>query len=194
MALWFLKCIRTPLWRVFRSARARSATEEVPTFGATTRDLEALRDWLWQAGATNVGMESGHLLAPFYAFLEGHFDLIVGNAQHIRNMPGPKTDAKESEWIADLVRHGLIANSFVALAGSARFAALSPQAGGKPAAERNPLLKLLYDRQYHADERRQRRLRRARPRDDPGADRGRDLGRGGWPISPKDSFTANAQI
>ena len=45
--------------------------------------------------------------------LEGHFDLIVGNARHIRNVPGRKTDVKDAEWIANLVRHGLIAKSFV---------------------------------------------------------------------------------
>src|SRR5438045_4898716 len=50
---------------------------------------------------------------PIYAVLEGHFVLIVGNARHIRNVPGRKTDVKDAEWIADLVRHGLIANSFV---------------------------------------------------------------------------------
>jgi hypothetical protein len=53
------------------------------------------------------------LLASGLAVLEGHFDLIVGNARHIRNVPGRKTDVKDAEWIADLVRHGLIAKSFV---------------------------------------------------------------------------------
>src|SRR5437764_14846337 len=50
---------------------------------------------------------------PVYAVLEGSFELIVGNARHIRNVPGRKTDVKDAEWIADLVRHGLIAKSFV---------------------------------------------------------------------------------
>jgi transposase len=59
-------------------------------------------------------MEStGVYWRPVYAVLEGHFELIVGNAKHIRNVPGRKTDVKDSEWIADLVRHGLIAKSFV---------------------------------------------------------------------------------
>ena len=48
-----------------------------------------------------------------YAVLEGRFDLVVGNARHIHNVPGRKTDVKDAEWIADLVRHGLIAKSFV---------------------------------------------------------------------------------
>jgi len=50
---------------------------------------------------------------PVYAALEGHFDLIVGNARHIKNVPGRKTDVKDWEWISDLARHGLIARSFV---------------------------------------------------------------------------------
>jgi transposase len=50
---------------------------------------------------------------PVYAVLEGHFGLIVGNAHHIKNVPGRKTDVKDAEWIAQLVRHGLIAKNFV---------------------------------------------------------------------------------
>src|ERR687883_277200 len=92
-------------------ARAR---KEVRTFRTVRRELEALRDWLTAAGVTHVGMEStGVYWRPVYAVLEGHVDLIVGNARHIRNVPGRKTDVKDAEWIADLVRHGLIAKSFV---------------------------------------------------------------------------------
>ncbi len=79
-------------------------SKEVRTFGTMTRDLEALCDWLKAAGVTHVGMEStGVYWRPVYAVLEGHFDLIVGNARHIRNVPGRKTDVKDAEWIADLV-------------------------------------------------------------------------------------------
>ncbi len=88
--------------------------KEVRTFGAMTRDLKALRDWLKSEGCTHVGMEStGVYWKPVYAILEGDFDVIVGNARHIKNVPGRKTDVKDSEWIADLVRHGLVARSFV---------------------------------------------------------------------------------
>jgi transposase len=88
--------------------------KEVRTFRTMTRELEALRDWLEAMGVTHVGMEStGVYWRPVYAVLEGHFELIVGNARHIRNVPGRKTDVKDAEWIADLVRHGLIAKSFV---------------------------------------------------------------------------------
>ena len=89
-------------------------TKEVRTFRTMTPDLEALREWLLSLGVTHVGMEStGVYWKPVYAVLEGSFELIVGNARHIRNVPGRKTDVKDAEWIADLVRHGLIAKSFV---------------------------------------------------------------------------------
>ncbi|HZH45159.1 MAG TPA: IS110 family transposase [Roseococcus sp.] len=84
------------------------------SFGTTTRELQALRAWLAEHGVTHVGMEStGVYWKPVYAVLEGHFDLIVGNAHHIKNVPGRKTDVKDAEWIAQLVRHGLITKSFV---------------------------------------------------------------------------------
>ena len=121
--------------------------KEVRTFGAVTRNLEALRDWLCEAGVTHVGMEStGVYWRPVYAVLEEHFELIVGNARHIRNVPGRKTDVKDSEWIADLVRHGLIAKSFVPppplreLRGLLRYRRKVVES---QAAERNRLLKLL---------------------------------------------------
>ena len=84
------------------------------SFGTTTRELEALRAWLAEHGVTHVGMEStGVYWKPVYAVLEGHFELIVGNAHHIKNVPGRKTDVRDAEWIAQLVRHGLVAKSFV---------------------------------------------------------------------------------
>ena len=88
--------------------------KEVRTFATFTQDLMKLRDWLQSEGCTHVGMEStGVYWKPVYAILEDAFEIIVGNAHHIRNVPGRKTDVKDSEWIADLLRHGLIAKSFV---------------------------------------------------------------------------------
>lgn len=86
----------------------------VRTFRTVTRELVALRDWLLAEGCTHVGMEStGVYWMPVYAILEGSFELIVGNAHHIKKVPGRKTDVKDAEWLADLVRHGLMAKSFV---------------------------------------------------------------------------------
>lgn len=88
--------------------------KEVRTFRTVTRELLAMREWLGEHGCTHVAMEStGVYWKPVYAVLEGAFELVVGNAHHIRNVPGRKTDVKDSEWIADLLRHGLIAKSFV---------------------------------------------------------------------------------
>ncbi len=92
----------------------RKPRKEIRSFGTMTRDLEALRGWLEELGVSHVGMEStGVHWKPVHAILEGHFTLIVGNAHHIKAVPGRKTDVKDAEWLADLVRHGLIKASFV---------------------------------------------------------------------------------
>jgi transposase len=119
----------------------------VRTFRTFTADLLALSDWLLSEGVTHVGMEgTGVYWKPVYTVLEGNFHLIVGNAQHIKNVPGRKTDVKDSEWLADLVRHGLIAASFVPpkpireLRDLVRYRRKLVEARS---AERNRLLKLL---------------------------------------------------
>jgi transposase len=95
-------------------AVGRRPTREVRRFGTMRQDLAALRAWLLERGATHVGMEAtGVYWQPIHAALEGAFTLIVGNASHMRNVPGRKTDVRDAEWIADLVRHGLVRASFV---------------------------------------------------------------------------------
>ena len=132
---------------VLIGAAGERPRKEIRTFRTMTRDLEALRDWLQELGVTQVGMEStGVYWRPVYAVLEGLFDLIVGNARHIRNVPGRKTDVKDAEWIADLVRHGLIAKSFVPPAPQRELRELlryRRKLVESQAAERNRLLKLL---------------------------------------------------
>lgn len=92
----------------------RKPHKEVRTFGTMRRDLEELARWLGEQRCTHVAMEStGVYWMPIYAVLEGQFEIVVGNATHIKNVPGRKTDVKDSEWIADLCRHGLIQRSFV---------------------------------------------------------------------------------
>src|SRR5579872_300014 len=87
---------------------------ELRTFGTRTKDLRELRDWLLAAGCTHVAMEStGVYWKPIYNVLEGEFELILANAQHIKRLPGRKTDQSDAEWIADLLQHGLIRGSFV---------------------------------------------------------------------------------
>lgn len=90
--------------------------KRVQTFGTFRKDLLALRAWLVEHGVTHVGMEStGVYWVPVYAVLEEEpsLTLIVGNAQHIQNVPGRKTDVGDAQWLATLVRLGLIRPSFV---------------------------------------------------------------------------------
>ncbi|MEA2529843.1 MAG: transposase [Thermomicrobiales bacterium] len=89
-------------------------TKEVRTFTTMTDDLLALSDWLAAAGCTHVAMEStGVYWKPVYNLLEDGFALLLVNARHVKAVPGRKTDAKDCEWLADLLRHGLLQASFV---------------------------------------------------------------------------------
>jgi transposase len=82
--------------------------KQLRTFRTVTRELLELLDWLKAAECTHVAMEStGVYWRPIYNLLEGHFELLVVNAQHIKAVPGRKTDVRDAEWIADLLRHGL---------------------------------------------------------------------------------------
>jgi transposase len=88
--------------------------KEVRTFSTMTVDILALAAWLTACGVTHVAMEStGEYWKPIYQLLEGSFTLLVVNAQHIKAVPGRKTDVKDAEWIADLLRHGLLQASFI---------------------------------------------------------------------------------
>jgi transposase len=88
--------------------------KEVRTFRTMTGDLLALADWLVSQGVTHVAMEStGVFWKPVWNLLDGRFTLLLVNPQHIKAVPGRKTDVKDSEWIADLLRHGLVRGSFV---------------------------------------------------------------------------------
>jgi len=83
-------------------------------FGTMTRDLLELADWLQSCGVTHVAMEStGVYWKPVWNILEGHFEVLLVNAQPIKAVPGRKTDQNDAEWIADLLQHGLVRGSFV---------------------------------------------------------------------------------
>jgi transposase len=84
------------------------------TFGTMTRELLALSDWLMGYGVTHVAMEStGEYWKSVFNMLEHNFEVLLVNAQHIKAVPGRKTDIKDAEWIAELLRHGLLKASFV---------------------------------------------------------------------------------
>jgi transposase len=83
-------------------------------FGTMTADLLELRQWLAELKVTHVAMEStGVYWQPVFNLLEGHFKVWVVNAQHIKKVPGRKTDMKDAEWIAQLLQCGLLRPSFV---------------------------------------------------------------------------------
>jgi transposase len=86
----------------------------VRTFGTMTDELLALGDWLAEYGVSHVAMEAtGSYWKPVWNLFEDRFYLLLANAQHIKAVPGRKTDVKDAEWIADLLRHGLLKPSFV---------------------------------------------------------------------------------
>src|SRR5262245_50664308 len=89
--------------------------QEVRTFGTTTRELLRLVDWLTAARCTHVAMEStGVYWRPVYNnLLESSFELFLVNAQHVKMVPGRKTDVRDSEWLAQLLELGLLRRSFV---------------------------------------------------------------------------------
>jgi transposase len=100
-------CLITP-------GQGTTPQKEIRTFGTMTDDLLALGDWLAAAECTHVAMEStGVYWKPIYNLLEGSFELLLVNARHIKAVPGRKTDVRDCEWIADLLRHGLLRASFV---------------------------------------------------------------------------------
>ena len=89
-------------------------TSHVRTFSTMTADLLTLVDWLASLQITHVALEStGEFWKPVYNLLEPSFSVLVVNAQHIKNVPGRKTDVKDAEWLADLLAHGLLRPSFV---------------------------------------------------------------------------------
>lgn len=89
--------------------------QELRTYGTTTPELLGLLDWLVEAGCTHVAMEStGVYWKPVFNLLEGHFaQVLVVNAQHVKALPGRKTDLKDAEWLAQLLQHGLLRGSFI---------------------------------------------------------------------------------
>jgi transposase len=97
-----------------RADEAGKVGKQVRTFGTTTSELLSLSDWLVEAGCTHVAMEAtGVYWKPVYNILEGQMELLVVNAQHIKAVPGRKTDVKDAEWIAQLLQHGLLRASFI---------------------------------------------------------------------------------
>ena len=114
-------------------------TKDVRSFGTMTDELLQLADWLSAAGCTHVAMEStGVYWKPIWNLLEGQFVLLLLSARHVKAVPGRKTDAKDCEWVADLLRHGLLRGSPRAMTTPSGGGV--PCAGGRTAAEPAPCL------------------------------------------------------
>jgi transposase len=97
-----------------RIAADATPVQHVQTFATTTSGLLALADWLSSYEVPIVAMEAtGVYWKPVWHVLEGHFELVLANASHVKNVPGRKTDVNDAMWLADLLAHGLIRASFV---------------------------------------------------------------------------------
>jgi len=118
---------------VIRPGSDERSVKETRTFDTMTEDLEALSRWLSESGVTHVAMEStGVYWKPVYNLLDGRFEVLVVNPEHVKALSGRKTDVADAEWIADLLRHGLLKGSFIPsafAAGTERPDPLSHEAG-----------------------------------------------------------------
>lgn len=97
-----VRCVSEPVHR------------EVRSFGTTTSELMSLSEWLESHQCTHVVMEAtGVYWKPVWHLLEEGFELVLVNAQHVKAVPGRKTDVGDAQWLAELLAHGLVRSSFV---------------------------------------------------------------------------------
>lgn len=105
---------RTNVVACVRLVHDGAIERQIRKFATTTTGLCALADWLVESGCTHAVMEStGVYWKPVWHLLEGHLELMLANAQHVRQVPGRKTDMNDAMWLADLLAMGLIRGSFV---------------------------------------------------------------------------------
>src|SRR5215212_9957545 len=87
---------------------------ESKTFGTMTQELLTLLDWLQEWAVTHVALEStGDYWKPVFNLLEGNLTVLLVNAQHVKHVPGRKTDVQDAAWLAELLSHGLLKASFI---------------------------------------------------------------------------------
>lgn len=102
------------VWACARVHDEGGGARSIEKFGTSSRELLRLGDWLASRGVTIVAMEStGVFWKPVWNLLEGRFELLLVNAQHVKQVPGRKTDVTDCDWIAQLLEHGLLKASFV---------------------------------------------------------------------------------
>jgi len=134
---------------IVATIRGIGIEETTRSFNAFTASIEELRDWLKEYGITHVAMEStGVYWKPIFNILEEDFDIILVNARHIKNVPGKKTDKKDSKWIAKLLLSGLLKGSFIPPKPIRELRDLTryrKKIVGQVASEKNRLQKILED-------------------------------------------------
>jgi transposase len=92
----------------------RQKQKHIKTFPTFTSDIQELANWLKELNVYHVAVEStGIYWKPIFNVFEGDFDVILVNAQHVKNVPGRKTDVKDSEWLCRLLKCGLLTKSFI---------------------------------------------------------------------------------
>jgi transposase len=112
-------CIRRRWWRVCMFSMQRVVRSTVRRFGTITSDLMELRSGLFEAEVRHEAMEStGVFWQPVFNLLEGYFQLWLVNAQHIKKVPGRRTDVKDAEWNFAAVASGLWARAWCPSVGS----------------------------------------------------------------------------
>jgi transposase len=105
---------KTVVAGVLLPGRPGQPHKTIRPLGTMTADLLVLADWLEAAGGTHVTMEStGVYWQPVWNRLEDRFTLLLANAQHVQQVPGRKSDVRDAEWLAQLLRHGLVRARFV---------------------------------------------------------------------------------
>lgn len=123
--------------------------QETRTFGTFTNSLNELKGWLSECGVTHVAMESsGVYWKPVFNVLEGEFEVLLANARHVRNVPGHKTDKKDSRWLTKLLLSGLLKGSFIPPAETRQLRDLfryRRKLTGQISSEKNRLQKILED-------------------------------------------------
>ena len=132
---------------LIRQAEEGTPHKELRRFDTLTPELLRLVDWLQSAGCTHVALEStGVYWKPIFNLMEGLFEIVLVNAQHMKAVPERKTDAKDAEWIADLLQHGLLRGSYIPSAPQRELRELTRYRTSlirERAAERNRLQKTL---------------------------------------------------
>ncbi len=110
----FLDVHKVTVEATVRLRQGEEIKQQTRRWGTLTRELLSMEDWLETQGVTHVGMEStGVFWKPIYNILESRFSVILVNARHLKQVPGRKSDVRDSQWGAQLLQSGLLQGSFI---------------------------------------------------------------------------------